>query len=187
MYTQTFRPANSKAFLPQVRMSGTTTRPVAYPVQPFLGQVRLGETLEGWYKRAQASLERYRFLKAQIQTVNNDVGRSTIIAWLGGPEVVGTAEYRYARVLEDFTYDAAPNREGINAYSTSRRTNRIEKLEEFNDQLNAKIEASRIQYGTRPAPGAPDTGTQQKPSTAPNLTVPILAAGAIVGLAILFG
>jgi N-formylglutamate amidohydrolase len=185
MYTQTFRPAAHGAFLPQVRMGGVMTRPVTRPVEPFLGQVRMGETLEGWYKRAQASLERYRFLKAQVQTINNDIGRQVITAWLGNPNAVDTPEYRYAAVLQDFTYDAAPAQEGLDAYSTSRRTNRIEKLESFNDELNEQIEAARVQYGTRVVPGAPSASPQ--PSTSSNLTVPLLVAGAAVAAAIIFG
>jgi len=187
-YAASFRPAAHGAFLPQVRLAGSMTRQVAYPVQPFLGQVRMGVTTEEWYKRASASLERYRFLKSQIQSVNNDVGRQSLTMWLGTIAVDESPEYRYATVLSDFN-DA--KKTGLTVYDIDRRTGRIEKLENINDQFNQKIEAARISYGTRDVPATtPPGGTpggQQPPTKTPDLTVPLLVAGAAVAVAIIFG
>lgn len=182
MYTQTFRPASQGAFLPQVRLGGSMTRRVAYPVQPFLGAASMGATTEEWYKRASAALERYNFLKGQIQTINNDMGRASITAWLGSTKVDESPEYRYASVADDFRQAKA---EGLQVYDVDRRTNRIEKLEEVNDEFNKKLEAARVSYGTRPAPaaGAPPAA----PSAGPDLTVPLLVAGGAIAAAIIFG
>ena len=206
----TFRPVAHGAFLPAVRLAGgrnpqpyapaavgyakQTFGGRAYGTPAFLGQVRLGgvqlgATAEDWYKRARASLDRYRFLKGQIATVNNEVGRATITTWLGSPSVVDSPEYRYAAVLQDFTFDASPAQEGINAYSSenSRRRSRVEKLEAFNDELNEKIEAARITYGTRTPPTQPGKDENGKPPAGPDLTWPIIGVGAAVALAVLLG
>lgn len=182
-----FRPVASRAFLPQVRLAGMPRQTgLQYGQAPFLGTVQLGQTAEEWYKRARASLERYRFLKAQIATIDNNVGRDSIVTWLGSPNVVDSPEYRYATVLQDFTYDAAPANEGIQAYSISRRQNRVEKLEDYNDDLMAKIEAARVTYGSRPAPTG-NGAAVTPPAKGPDLTVPLLLAGGAIAAAIIFG
>jgi hypothetical protein len=189
-----FRPVAHGAFLPQVRLAGMPRQQgLQYGQAPFLGTVRLSQgpsaLAEEYYKRARASLERYRFLKNQIQTIDNKVGRDSIVTWLGSPNVVDSPEYRYARVLQDFTYDAAPAQEGIAAYDESRRRNRVDKLEDFNDELNQKIESARVTYGSRPAPTVPgkNGNGNGKPEPGPDLTIPIIAAGAAVALAVIFG
>ncbi len=197
MYNTQFRPMSQGGFLPAVRLAGAP-RQLAVPnlgysrqtfagrahgTPAFLGQVQLGATVEEWYKRARASLERYRFLKNQIQTIDNKVARDSVIAWLGSPNVPDTPEYRYAAVLQDFTFDAAPQNEGIQAYAESRRQNRVSKLEDWNDELNEKIEAARITYGSRAAPPTP--GAEPKPKPGPDLTWPIIGVGAAIALAVI--
>lgn len=205
MYNPQYRPSMQGAFLPAVRLA-TAPRQIPVPslgysratfggrahgTPGFLGEVRLGQAASAlaqeYYNRARAALERYRFLKNQIATIDNKVARDTIIAWLGSPNITDTPEYRYARVLQDFTFDAAPAQEGIAAYDESRRRNRVDKLEEWNDDLNEKIEAARITYGSRPAPTQPGKDDKNGKPSGPDLTLPLIGVGALIALGLIFG
>lgn len=195
MYSTQFRPMSQGAFLPAVRLSSAPAGPLMRPgaqtfggsahgTPPFLGQVQLGQTAETWYKRARASLERFWVLKNQIQSIDNKVARDSLTAWLGSAGIPDTPEYRYASVNQDFTVDASPENEGIQAYTVSRRQNRVEKLEAFNDELNQKIEAARVTYGARPTPTAPAPAPAPV-SAGPDLTLPLVGLAAIIGIALL--
>ncbi len=193
-----FRTGAQGGFLPAVRMGAGAHQPQyapavargnqtfagrAYGTPAFMGQVRLGQTAETWYKRARAALDRFRFLKNQVATIDNKVERDSIVAWLGGPNVVDSPEYRYAAVLQDYTFDASVENEGIEAYAVGRRQSRVEKLEQYNDDLNAKIESARVTYGSRPVtPGAP-----APVAAGPDLTLPIVGVGLLIAAAVVLG
>ncbi len=197
MNSTQFRPVVQSGFLPAARIAGDrrpqytpavgngsqTFAGRAYGTPGFLGQVRLGQTAETWYQRARAALERFVFLKKQIASIDNKVARDTIVAWLGSPGIDGTPEYRYAMVNQDFTEDVA--RDGIQAYTVSRRQGRVEELESFNDQLSQKIESARVTYGSRAV--TPTPATAAAPAPAMDLTLPILGVGALVAAAIFLG
>ncbi len=197
MNSTQFQPVVQNGFLPAARIAGgrrpqytpsigngnQTFAGRAYGTPGFLGQVQLGQTAETWYKRARGALERFRFLKNQVPTIDNKVARDTIVSWLGSPNVVDSPEYRYAAVLQDYTFDASPDNEGIQAYSVGRRQSRVEKLEAYNDDLNARIESARVTYGSRAVTAAPPGA----PAPTTDLTLPILGVGALIAVAVFFG
>ena len=163
--------------------------PVLMPVRgmhPNLGRpVGLGETAEGWMARAQKALQAYDALKARTAAIGNKTEREAIAAWLGNASVPGTPAYRYNTVKSDLEFDVP--REGVGAYNLERRQNRIVELEELNRDFRARVENAEKVYGTVPAPQTiirTVPGGPQAPAGSSNLTVPILAAGGAVALAL---
>ena len=186
MFAQsTFRPQMKQGFLPSVQMSGYQPQP-----QGFLGGARLlalppvtlgqdNQTAQGWYERAQKSIERYKFLKARVETIANKTERENLKTWLGAPNIPGTPEYRYNSVVSDFTQDVA--REGVGAYNVTRRQDRVAQLESINDEFDSRVQASIKTYGALP----PTTTVTQQGAPAPSMTTPLLIAGGAIALAIL--
>lgn len=198
MQATQWRPAVTprNGFLPAVNISGARRQPMFGQLPTFggnpglaqrqqlrlagqhqLGRPYLGQTPEAWYQRAGAALARFDFLKKQIDTIDNQSAREAIRRWLGTPDIPGTAEYRYTRVKSDYIQDVGSI--GIQeTYSVSRRTGRIEELEDFNVELNDKIRSAQSTHGTRPSPTGDRDDKQPKPT---DYTVPILiGAGAVV-------
>lgn len=191
--TTQFTPAARGAFLPAISMAGAKRRqgyaPAAvghgsqtfagraYGTPAFMGQVRLGQTAETWYKRAGSALAQFRYLKEQIQTINNQAGRDSIIMWLGSQSIDESPEYRYATVNQNYTVDANVNDEGIAAYDSSQRQGRVEKLEKINNDFSARIDAARSTYGRRAVPGTGGVATAPAPM---DLTLPIVGVGVLI-------
>ncbi len=196
MNSTQLQPVAQNGFLPAARIAGDrrpqytpyrgggnqTFAGRAYGTPGFLGAVRLGQTAQTWYNRARAARERFQTLKGQIATIDNKVARDTIIAWLGGPGIEGTPEWRYAGVTFNFTTSVA--QEGIQAYDKSDRQGRVEQLESFNDELSQKIESARVTYGSRSVPTVPGV---TPPAPTMDLTLPILGVGALIAVAVFFG
>lgn len=193
-----FRPIQGGGFLPPVALQGVGAQRVQarraqafYPTvnlgqalpaeQGFLPQVSLGQdlqTAQSWYERAKKSIARFEFLRQRVGAIANKTEREAIITWMGNASVPGTPEYRYTTVKSDFTSDVA--REGVGAYNVERRQGRIEELEEFNDELNTKVEAAIRTYGELPTPASP-----QPQAAGPDLTVPILVGAGAIALALI--
>ncbi len=193
-----FRTGAQGGFLPAVRMGAGAHQPQyapavgrgnqafsgrAYGTPAFMGQVQLGQTAQTWYNRARAAMERFQILKAQVQGIDNQAARNTIVTWLGRPGIEGTPEWRYAGV--NFNFTTSVQEFGIEAYDKSDRQGRVEDLESFNDQLSNKIDLARVTYGSRPVtpviPGVP------APVTGPDLTLPIVGVGLLVAAAVILG
>jgi len=174
-----FRPVGGSAFLPAVRLAGLAQQP-----QAFYGAVSLGQdvtqTARDWYERAKNAIDRFRFLKTRLEAIDYKPERENIKTWLGDPNIPGTPEYRFARVQDDFTSDVAA--EGIGAYNKEQRQMRVAELEGMNNTFEEKVTAAAKLYGERP----PTTPGTQPAAKGPDLTVPLLVAGGVVALAILF-
>ncbi len=182
----TFRPMGGTAFLPSVHLAGPYEATFQeHRARAFYGPVSyLGQdtaTAQAWYERAKKALDRYRFLKSRLEAIDYKPEREAIKTWLGAPNVPGTPEYRFASVNSDFTQDVA--QEGVGAYNVDRRQNRVVELEEYNDTFDQKVKAAVQAYGERavPMPGAAPAA----PAAGPDLTIPIIAAGGAVALALL--
>jgi hypothetical protein len=197
-----FRPISGGGFLPQLRLSGALAvqsrqAQAFYPAanlgqaprddRGFYPQVGLGQdtqTAQSWYERAKKSMDRYKFLSSRVGTIANKTEREAILTWLGQPNVAGSPAERYVTVLSDFTQDVAA--EGVGAYNVERRQNRVEKLEEFNDQLDVKVKAAVQTYGELPGqPAAPGTPAAAAAAAGPDLTVPILIGAGAIALALI--
>ena len=194
MNSSTFAPpARRQGFLGPIRMSQPAPQSSdrLHGQAPFMGTVQMGQSqpsAEDWYFRAKTALERYNFLKGRIAAIDNERGRNAVTMWLtaGGNN---SPAYRYNAVRDDFTTDAAPENDGVNAYSYDnpsgrRRRSRIEKLEEFNVQFAAAIQDAFAAHGEREVANGNGNGKDDK---GPDLTLPIIGAAAVIGLALIFG
>jgi|SRR3990170_2486139 len=146
---------------------------------PFMGQTN---DAEAWYGRAVKAVQEYEILKNRLTQIASRTEREQITAWLGSGSIPTSPEYRYATVRQDATVDVQA--EGIGAYNLQRRRNRVMELEDWNRDFKAKVDNAERVAGTLPAP---TTITKVVQGEAPksDLTVPIVAAGAAVALAIL--
>ncbi len=193
-----FKTGAQGGFLPAVQMSAGSHRPQytpaglgtqtfagrAHGTPAFMGQVQLGQTAQTWYNRARAAMERFQILKAQVQGIDNQAARNTIVTWLGRPGIEGTPEWRYAGV--SYNYTTSVQEEGVQAYDKPDRQGRVEDLESFNDQLSSKIALAQVTYGSRPV--TPVTPGVPAPVVAgPDLTLPIVGVGLLVAAAVVLG
>lgn len=149
---------------------------------------RLGQSAYEWYQRAKAALSTFEKLLARTDRIANKTAREEIIAWLGSATNSDEPLGRYYAVLDDVVHDVegfTPLNYG--AYALERRQNRVEKLEDFDEEFQTKVVGAEKQYGILPAPPAPTTITTTviKETPGPSLTVPILIAGGGIALALL--
>jgi hypothetical protein len=144
----------------------------------------MGQTndAEAWYGRAVKAVQEYEILKNRVAQIASRTEREQITAWLGSESVPTSPEYRYATVRQDATADVQA--EGIGAYNLQRRRNRVVELENWNRDFKAKVDNAERVAGVLPAA---TTITRVVPGEVPksDLTIPIVAAGAAVALAIL--
>lgn len=146
---------------------------------PFMGQTN---DAEAWYGRAVKAVQEYEILKNRVAQIASRTEREQITAWLGSESVPTSPEYRYATVRQDATADVQA--EGIGAYNLQRRRNRVVELENWNRDFKAKVDNAERVAGVLPAA---TTITRVVPGEVQksDLTIPIVAAGAAVALAIL--
>lgn len=176
------------AFLPQIRMAAGAPRQPMFGQRPTfggdLGRARLGVTASEWADRARAALRRFEFLKGQLETIDNKLGRDKVLLWLGSASVEGDPEYRYNSVLWNFNQTQTQGVEGVYADPDrgSARQGRIEDLEAKNNEFTQKIADAQGTYGTRVVPGR--AGVVQQPAPTPDLVTPIAIGVGVVVLAI---
>lgn len=151
-----------------------------YGATPRLGQ---SVTAAEWYERARRAIAKYQALQGRVAQIANKTSRAEILAWIGTPSNTSSIAYRYATVVSDSTQDVA--REGVGAYNVERRQNRIMELEELNEDLEAKINQAEQFYGTLPAPVTQVKEVRVPGETGADYTIPIIAAGGAVALALL--
>ena len=160
----------------------------AFRVGPFqLGRATLGATGLEWYQRAKTALAQFAALVAQIQTIANKTARESILEWVGSPNVDETPAYRYQAVLADVLYDverySPPN---YGAYQLERRQRRVEELEGEVETLQEKVQSAIKVYGALPIPEpVKPGGTTTAIEKGADLTVPIVAIGSVIALAML--
>lgn len=149
---------------------------------PGLGGAVLGqETNRQWYEKAKSEVAEYEGLVRRTQQVANKTERENILAWLGSPTVPTTPAYRYNSVKSDIIQDVEafmPLNYG--AYALERRRNRVRELESINSDFRARVSDAERVYGRLPAPVV-----IREPGEAADITVPIIAAGAAIALAVL--
>lgn len=189
-------------FLPQVALAGgarggvpMTVAPVARGAAFGLGassfsgqpgsQVALGQAdvWKEWYERARAAVAKYEFLLEKLDTIGNQAAIEEIKLWLGSQNTPGTPAYRYVTVVSDMKHDVErftpPN---YSAYQVERRRNRIEKLEDFNSEFEARVEQALTTYGERRTVTVTRTDDGRQPQQ--DLTLPLALGGGAIALAI---
>lgn len=152
---------------------------------PNMGAARvfLGQSTQEWYQRAQKSLAEFDALLKRVAQVANKTAREQILEWIGTADDEDRAAYRYSRVKSDLEHDVEaftpPN---INAYQVERRTRRIEKLEDFNRELNAMVSEAETVYGKLPEPVTIERTRIVEGKT--DWTLPLIVAGGAVAVAV---
>ncbi len=146
----------------------------------------LGQSYQEWYNRAKAATTKFADLRDNFVPRIVDLrARADILEWLGGSFVDESPIYRWDTVMSDMSQ---AGRDGIAIYEVSRRTNRIVKLEDFVTELGQKVGAAG-QLSAKPTPTpTPDTRPDRPIIVdVPDYTIPIVAAGGAVALAVLVG
>lgn len=163
-----------------VRLSGP--RPYFNPSAAVLGAPRaftLGQSGKEWYNRAKAGIAEYEKLEQRARQIANKTERENILAWLGSPTVPTTPAYRFNSVRSDVRENVeAFTPLNYGAYDVERRQNRVVKLEDMNDEFRDLVSTAESVFGKLP----PATIIRGE---AGDITVPIIAAGAAVVLAVL--
>lgn len=183
----------SVAFVP---ISGNGARPSFFGTSiqqkmgfhPSLaGGYYLGQTPQDWYNRAKQSLMKFDDLLTRVAKVANQTSRNEILAWIGTASIQDSPAYRYATVKSDLQQDVESfTPPAVNAYQVTRRTNRIEKLEEMNRELEAKVGNAENVYGKLQDPVIIERERILTPgtSTGSNWTMPLLVGGGAVAVAV---
>lgn len=186
-----------------MQLRGWQSMMTPHTASPFLGRVglagsvSLGQSpaeLVKWYQRAKAAVAKYAALLGRTDRVANATERANVRAWLGDPANPSAPAYRYASVLSDLAENVeAFTPINYGAYQVERRRNRIEALEDYNRDFEAKVVNAERVYGILPAPQVirerveVPGPTVTMPGAAPDLTIPILVAGGAVALVLLLG
>lgn len=149
----------------------------------------MGQTPTEWYNRAKRALAQFEALLTRVASIANQTSRNEILAWIGTTGDVDSAAYRYGAVKSDLQQDVeAFTPPAVNAYQVGRRTSRIEKLEEFNTELEAKVTNAESVYGKLPAPVVIEREritTPGSPASGTNWTLPLVVGGGAVAVAVL--
>lgn len=172
--------------------AGTMLKPVnlvpTHGFRPSLSGVYLGATGREWYDRARASVAKFEQLLAMAKDIPVKSERDAILSWVGPVGSVDTPMERYLTVVENIHYVESFDPIDYSKYDVARLQHRIEKLEAFDTELEKKIAASRLLTGTPTGPGGTPIvpGGVKPPGAAGgmDLTIPLIAAGAAVVLAV---
>lgn len=160
--------------------------------QSLQGNYWMGQTPSEWYNRAKKALAEFDQLLTRVAQIANKTEREEILVWIGTASDTGSPAYRYATVRSDLQSDVEaftpPN---VNAYQLSRRTNRIEKLEDFNQEFAAKVTNAENVYGRLPQPVVIEReriiksgGPLPPEPTGTDWTLPLLVGGGAVVVAV---
>jgi hypothetical protein len=170
--------------------AGTMARPVnlASPrgFYPLLSGAHLGATGQEWYDRARTAVTRFDQLLATAKAIPVKSEREQILAWIGQVGSVDTPMERYLTVVENIHYVESFDPIDYSKYDVARLQHRVEKLEAFDGELEKKIAASRLLTGAPGGTSPTQPGGVKPPGTAGgmDLTIPLIAAGAAVVLAV---
>jgi len=153
-------------------------------------RIRLGQTPQDWYRRAKEALAKFDKLLDRTARIANKTEREAILAWVGISAVEDTPAYRYANVKSDLMTDVeAYTPPNVDAYKVERRTNRIEKLEAFNREFEAKVSNAETVYGKLPEPTVIERERivqprAEAPAAGTDWTLPLAVGGGAIAVAI---
>ena len=165
--------ADSAGFHPQL----------ASPVRRF----SIGQSLMEWYDKAKKAIALFDDLLNRTAKIANKTEREAVLAWIGTAADTSSPAYRYATVKSDLSdvEKTTPLSEGVKQYETSRRTNRIEKLEDFNSTFKAKVTNALNVFGALPAPVIINKERIVQMSGGIPTTTLLIGGAAVAGLAVL--
>lgn len=144
------------------------------------GRFMLGTTPEEWYQRAKASIAKFDTLVDRIGKIASEPERKNLVDWIGNSYTVGSPAYKYAEAKRDLLEDVEKvTPPAVESYQVERRTERIEKLEAVNQELESKVVNSENVYGknTEPIKEVVITAPREDGETKPDLILPLIILG----------
>lgn len=139
-------------------ISGRTSRPSLFgssvqQSQSFhaLGAAVLTPTPSDWYQRAKESLAKYDDLVSRVGRIADQTERKRIQDFIGSAIVEGTPANAAQQVLTDIREDVESFiPANVNAYQVPTRTDKIEKLESVNKDIEAMVATAAATHGVLP-------------------------------------
>lgn len=150
-----------------------------------LGNVySLGQTPEEqeWYARAKSAVAHWEMLNARVYLIADLGARQSIISWIGSLNIPDSPAERYQTVVNNILVAEKTVPATITNYGGRQWQNRVGHLEDFNDDLDARIVNAEKTYGTRPppTPGLPPVSGAKT-----DYTLPLVIGGAAIGVVVL--
>lgn len=154
----------------------------------WMGQ---GTTPQDWYNRAKAAVAKFDQLLSRTSRIASKTERDAILEWVGNASTDATPAYRYATVKSDLSDVERFTPPAVQDYQVSRRQGRIEKLEDFNREFEAKVSTAETAHGRLPEPAVIEREKIVTPGAAPpapagtDWTLPLAVGGGAVAVALL--
>lgn len=179
-----FTPISGNSFRPSLFGSSVQQSQGFHPT--LAGGYWMGQTPADWYRRAKESLAKYDALSERVRRIANQTERKTLQEWMGSPAVDGSPAYRYQSVLSDLQQDVESfTPPAVNAYQVSRRTSRIEKLEDYNRDLEGMVANAEAVYGILPPSQVITEERTVTKSQTPGWVLPVAVGAGAIGIAAL--
>lgn len=172
-------------------ISGNTSRPSFFGSsvqhsQGFhatLGSADLNSTPADWYRRAKEATAKYDDLAVRINRIGDQAERKKIQDWIGSPIVDGTPANRAQVVLTDIREDVESFiPANVNAYQVPVRTDRIQKLEDTNRDIEALVTTGEAAHGILPVGQGVITPPANEPA---GWILPAVVVASSIGIAAL--
>jgi hypothetical protein len=150
------------------------------------GSYWMGATPSDWYRRAKESIAKYDTLVGRMNRIANQTERKAVQSWVGSPASEGSPASSRSAVDSDLKQDVeAYTPPNVSAYTVTRRTDRIEKLEEVNANFESRVANAEFVYGLLP-PSEVSTQDQLVSQTqTPSWVLPAAIGAGALGIAAL--
>jgi hypothetical protein len=188
---QAFRPMGGSAFLPQVRLAGFQPSAVRQAAGPIMGYTL--EEGRRYYEEAKAAVARFDDLAIRASKIAYKPVRDEIISEYGLLEPGNKDKALYMRgSLQEYVAEVEASTP-LNYYvfitDTSRPRNRLNWLQNTDQNFEAAVKDAERTYGSTPEPQViiKEVPGPAGPTVATDLTVPILIGASAVALALIFG
>lgn len=146
----------------------------------------LGQTPSEWYRRAKESVAKFDALVNRMNRIANKTERQYIQEWVGSPSTQDSPAYRRNSVQSDITGDVErytpPN---VDAYQVSRRTSRIGKLEDVNQDFESSVANAEAVYGILPPDQVITQDRLVTQTETPGWVLPVAVGAGALGIAAL--
>lgn len=144
----------------------------------------LGQTEQAWFARAKAAVVKFDDLERRARTIASPPAREAILSrFVGRPGNRESGQYRRNSVA--YNVGQAESFTPVNylIFKEDRVRNRVEKLEEINQDFEAELVEAEKVYGVLAAPVTVERIVEVPAPMTENSTAPLLLGGALlVGL-----
>jgi hypothetical protein len=141
-------------------------------------------TPSDWYNRAKEGLAKFEDLSGRVVRIGDEAARKKIQNWMGSAIDEGTPANAAQEVLTDIRDDVElyiPA--NVNAYQVPSRTDKIQKLEKINHDLESMVVNAEAAHGSLPV--GQGVVTPPPPPPSPGWILPIVVVASALGIAAL--